>query len=275
VGRERALIYKTLLMTGLRYGELRSVTVAQCVLDGPTPHINLAAKDEKARRGAQIPLQASLAAELSAYLENRRKRSISERGASVVAFRSAPGDEKLFPMPGSMRKAFEGDCRAAGIPKRDERGRTVALHALRHTFGTWLSQAGVPLQLAQRAMRHSDPKLTANIYTHLTLVDVAGATNALPDLSRNALHEAVSVNADRFLPPFLPLTSGKTRQNESISGKTVLDRRTDATHVHSDRIANNDRALQTPARCGKEKEWWAVQDSNLRPPACKADALTS
>ena len=23
------------------------------------------------------------------------------------------------------------------------------------------------------------------------------------------------------------------------------------------------------------KEWWAVQDSNLRPPACKADALTS
>src|SRR5580704_17912901 len=24
-----------------------------------------------------------------------------------------------------------------------------------------------------------------------------------------------------------------------------------------------------------QKEWWAVQDSNLRPPACKAGALTS
>jgi hypothetical protein len=24
-----------------------------------------------------------------------------------------------------------------------------------------------------------------------------------------------------------------------------------------------------------EAKWWAVQDSNLRPPACKAGALTS
>jgi hypothetical protein len=31
-------------------------------------------------------------------------------------------------------------------------------------------------------MRHSDPKLTANVYTDPVLLDVAGAVNALPAL---------------------------------------------------------------------------------------------
>ncbi|MFN7020705.1 MAG: tyrosine-type recombinase/integrase [Phycisphaerales bacterium] len=56
------------------------------------------------------------------------------------------------------------------------------VHALRHTFGTHLSKAGVPLRTAQAAMRHSDPSLTANVYTDPKLLDVAGAVASLPDL---------------------------------------------------------------------------------------------
>ena len=54
------------------------------------------------------------------------------------------------------------------------------VHALRTTFGTHLSKGGVPLRTAQEAMRHSDPKLTANVYTDPKLLDVAGALDALP-----------------------------------------------------------------------------------------------
>jgi integrase len=54
------------------------------------------------------------------------------------------------------------------------------VHALRHTFGTHLSKAGVPPRVAQAAMRHSSLNLTMNIYTDPTLLDVAGAINALP-----------------------------------------------------------------------------------------------
>jgi len=43
------------------------------------------------------------------------------------------------------------------IIKTDERGRTIDIHALRHTFGTHLFMAGVPLRTTQAAMRHSDP----------------------------------------------------------------------------------------------------------------------
>jgi integrase len=70
----------------------------------------------------------------------------------------------------------------AGIPKVDERGWTLDVHALRHTFGTDLSKAGVAPRIAQEAMRHSDIKLTMKVYTDPKLLDVAGAVDALPPL---------------------------------------------------------------------------------------------
>ena len=54
------------------------------------------------------------------------------------------------------------------------------VHAFGTTFGTHLCAAGVPLRIAQAAMRHSKPELTANVYTDPKLLDVAGALNALP-----------------------------------------------------------------------------------------------
>src|SRR5579864_557871 len=40
---------------------------------------------------------------------------------------------------------------------------------------------------------------------------------------------------------------------------------------------NSDEPPNFPPRIGQvvDLSWWAVQDSNLRPPACKAGALTS
>jgi len=72
------------------------------------------------------------------------------------------------------------------IDKRDERGRTVDVHALRHTFGTHLSKGGVAPRTAQAAMRHSTIDLTMNVYTDPRLLDVAGAMEALPALPLGA-----------------------------------------------------------------------------------------
>jgi len=71
LGRERALIYKTLLLTGLRKGELASLTVGQLQLDGPHPFAELAAADEKNREGSTIPLRADLADDLRQWLADR------------------------------------------------------------------------------------------------------------------------------------------------------------------------------------------------------------
>jgi len=64
VGEERALIYKTLVLTGLRLNELRSLTIGQLDLDSATPFAVLDAKDEKNRQGSEILLRADLAAHL-------------------------------------------------------------------------------------------------------------------------------------------------------------------------------------------------------------------
>ena len=60
VGRERALSYKTLVLTGLQRNELASLTVGQLYLDETMPFVALDAADEKNRQGSTIPLRADL-----------------------------------------------------------------------------------------------------------------------------------------------------------------------------------------------------------------------
>ena len=105
-----------------------------------------------------------------------------------------PPDTPVFTVPGALVKILDRDLVLAGlarrvkargkwrIDKRDELGRTLDVHALRHTFGTLLSKGGVTPRTAQAAMRHSDIKLTMNVYTDPALLDVRGALDALPAL---------------------------------------------------------------------------------------------
>jgi len=93
-----------------------------------------------------------------------------------------PVDEPLFSVPRNLINSFNLDLAAAGIPKEDERGRTLDLHALRHTFGTHLSKNGVAPRTAQAALRHSSLDLTMNVYTDPSLLDVARALEKLPEL---------------------------------------------------------------------------------------------
>ncbi len=180
LGRERALIYKTLVLTGLRVGELRSLTTADAFLDHIPPFVRLAPASEKARRGADVPLRPDLAKEIKAWVAERSERGQREsRGTSPE---DAATPAHLFAMPSTLLHALHRDLKVAGIPKRDERGRTVDLHALRHTFGTHLSRGGVFPRTAQAAMRHSTIDLTMGLYVDPKLLEVAGALETLPTL---------------------------------------------------------------------------------------------
>ena len=93
-----------------------------------------------------------------------------------------PLDTPLFTVPAGLVRILDRDLTAAGIPKRDERGWTIDVHALRHSFGTLLSKGGVTPRTAQAAMRHSDISLTMTTYTDPKLLDVQGALDVLPSL---------------------------------------------------------------------------------------------
>jgi integrase len=66
---------------------------------------------------------------------------------------------------------------------QDSQGKFADFHALRHTFITNLSRANVSPKVAQTLARHSDIRLTMQIYTHIDSDEQAAAINSLPGLS--------------------------------------------------------------------------------------------
>ena len=89
-------------------------------------------------------LRADLAADLKAWLDDRLEAIRAEARASGGPLPAKLShDAKLFNVPTGLIRIFDSDLAAAGIPKRDEWGRTVDVHSLRHTFGTHLSKGGV------------------------------------------------------------------------------------------------------------------------------------
>jgi integrase len=69
------------------------------------------------------------------------------------------------------------------------------IHALRHTFGTHLSKAGVSPLLAMAAIRHSSLDLTMSVYVDPVLLDVGAAVDALPTFSADRPAERAASKA--------------------------------------------------------------------------------
>ena len=213
LGRERALIFKTYLLTGLRKSELAVLTVGHLELDAAMPYAVLDAADEKNRQGSDIPLRHDLANELREWLDTKLAASQNEarRVGSPIPERLPPSTP-IFNIPAGLLRILNRDLKLAGIPKTDDRGRTVDIHAMRHTFGTHLSKGGVAPRTAQAAMRHSNIDLTMNVYTDPRLLDVHGALDSLPMLSLDDTlepSEAKATGTDdatagKFAPGFAP-----------------------------------------------------------------------
>ena len=81
---------------------------------------------------------------------------------------------------------------------RDSQGRYADFHANRHTFITNLSRAGVSPKTAQMLARHSDIRLTLDIYTHTDLAEKVDAVHRLPAPPKRGLqqHEKPEVAED-------------------------------------------------------------------------------
>ena len=84
----------------------------------------------------------------------------------------------IFDIPRSLIIRFNGDCRRAGIPKRDAENRTVNGHSLRTTFCTYLAMSGVSPRVAMELMRHSRIELTTRVYTDPSLLPLAAAVES-------------------------------------------------------------------------------------------------
>jgi integrase len=161
---DRVALYMVAVYTGFRAGELASLTRASFRLDPAAPQIDLVAAAAKNRKPTHQPIPETVAAVLRDWIATR------------------PTTGPVW-SPGNVRRnapvILRRDLRAAGINPESPEGR-VDFHSLRVTFGTFLANAGVPIQHAQKLLRHSTPVLTARHYTKLRAGDLSSQVDRLP-----------------------------------------------------------------------------------------------
>lgn len=166
-GEERMLMYWLAAETGLRWSEIKSLRRFSFTFpeDMVNPTVRIQAKDAKNREDDELPLLPEFAAHIQSYLEGK------------------PLESLVFTMPAERRGArmLGADIESIGIAYV-EQGRYFDFHSLRGMCATRLAKAGVPLTLVQRVMRHSDPKLTANLYNHYDMDTKMEALTKLPTL---------------------------------------------------------------------------------------------
>ncbi len=191
-GQDRAMLYYIAAWTGLRRKELGSLTLNHIFLDAPVPYLTVPAAYSKRKRDDVLYLHEGLVGLLKKWLD-RKKPDKTDLLFSMVE--ETGGVERktskmiLFDLnsarnfwiseassPEEIQKREESDF----LKYKDSQGRFADFHCLRHTFITNLSLSGVSPKIAQTLARHSDIKLTMNIYTHMNAQSQINAINTLP-----------------------------------------------------------------------------------------------
>lgn len=148
-GCERALLYRTALLTAFRYTELMSLTKADFDLTRAT--VTIRGEFAKNKKTATNSISPELADELRAWFNEIPdgmpvfKRCADKKGAKMLRL----------------------DLAAAGIACKDAGGKVADFHSLRHTAITRFILSGHSWTEAVEYARHSDPKLTRKRYGHL------------------------------------------------------------------------------------------------------------
>jgi integrase len=171
-GQERVVLYSLAIQTGLRSSELRSLTRGSLFLKGPKPYITVKAADTKNSKQAKQYIQIELATELlglaSKKLAGAKVFNLPHESTIVDMIREdidrARGKWlETIKEPQQRLEAEQGGF----LSTLNGEGQSLDFHALRHTCGTWLAQAGVDIKTVQTIMRHSTIVLTLDRYGHL------------------------------------------------------------------------------------------------------------
>ena len=166
--RTHALI-ETLYGLGLRAGEAAALNVSDCYLDDPDdPYVIVHGKGSR-QRAVAVPTiaRSALLAYLAVGRPELRARDRTPRGDQT---RHRDADAVFLSARGrrigraAVWQAVQDVAQRTGLLAQ---GQRVFPHALRHSCGTHLIQAGVDIRYVQAHLGHASP-VTTEIYTHVT-----------------------------------------------------------------------------------------------------------
>ena len=185
---ERVALYGTAIQTGLRQGELRSLTRGRLFLDGAQPCVTCKAGSTKNRKDARQYIQPDLAAHLRALVATKAPAApvfaMPDRQHVAAMLR-----EDLAAARREWLKAAQNDPKERLRREQSDflavvnhEGEALDFHALRHTCGAWLATAGSSPKAVQTVMRHSSITLTMDTYGHLFPGEEAATIARLPQM---------------------------------------------------------------------------------------------
>ena len=149
------------LHTGMRPGEMLGLEWER--VDLPAGLLYLQAHHQKNGKTGSVPLNQ----EASTVIWTRAQFRTQYCPASPWVFSERQGVRIA-----SIKKGFKAAVERAGL-------QDVHPHDLRRTFGSWLVQRGVDIRRVSELMRHSDIRVTAQVYAHLAPGDLMDAVNVL------------------------------------------------------------------------------------------------
>jgi len=194
-GRQRRLVYLLAVWTGLRRNEIRQLIWGDVQLDCLPARIALRAGTTKSKRADSLPIHPQLAEDLRAW-----------RPAGA-----APTDRVFSTVPNM--KCLRADLALAGIPDKDQAGRYVDFHSLRVSLSTMLAANGVTPRATQALMRHTDPRLTAGVYTDEKLLPLAGELLAVPSIPTSGAVASPSPSPDADMQALVAGLTASQRQS--------------------------------------------------------------
>lgn len=170
----RALVYRVHALTGLRRAEVARLEWRD--LDLGSGVLSVRPSAAKNKKAARLPLHPELLHELRSWRAGELELGWYSR-CQQLAQAGKKGRDLVFPVSPTLA-SYRRDLAQAGVAYETEQGY-ADLHSLRVKFGTDLALADVPLALTQKLLRHSDPSLTANVYTKAGIDAYAEAVGRL------------------------------------------------------------------------------------------------
>ncbi len=132
-------------------------------LDSEKHTLRLNALDDKGRKARKQPIPGVLSQELKVYGESGEALALYRQHTARKDSKMEYPENPLLFIPQHAARMLSEDLERLGIPKQTEAGK-LDFHSLRVAYTNLLFKTGADVKTAQDLARHSDPRLTMNIY---------------------------------------------------------------------------------------------------------------
>ena len=170
-GYQRYILYLLACETGLRRGELRSLTVASVDLKNSCVFVKGGISGATKNKDDAIQ-----------YFTPETRILLKEY------IKGKMPNVQLFMIHKKSAKMIQDDCKKAKIEIHNHKGK-LNFHSLRHTCGSYLAAQGVEPKVIMETMRHKNIDLTMSRYAHLLSGQKKKAMHKFPRFGKEKSRE--------------------------------------------------------------------------------------